>query len=136
MITSAGFIVFNPNTKRFLLIRSAKGHWDFPKGHVEKGENILEAALRETKEEAGITPTPVSDFLERIEYEVWEEGKRQKKQVYFFLGTVENENVKLSFEHSEYRWVDYQEALLLLKYQNQRQVIDKAYQHLKKIGLV
>ena len=53
---SAGVIVFRKeNNKRFyLVLEKENGQFDFPKGNIEKGEKAIEAAERETKEEAGI----------------------------------------------------------------------------------
>ncbi|MFH1332713.1 MAG: NUDIX domain-containing protein, partial [archaeon] len=50
---SAGVIVYNNG--EFLILQYTAGHWDFPKGHIEKGETERETALRELKEETGIT---------------------------------------------------------------------------------
>ncbi|MEM3775091.1 MAG: NUDIX hydrolase, partial [Candidatus Micrarchaeaceae archaeon] len=50
----AGAVVFNPNG-RLLLIRHRKlGIWVYPGGHLEDGENPMECAKREVKEETGI----------------------------------------------------------------------------------
>lgn len=40
-----------------LLLQHVSGHWVFPKGHVERGETQLQAALREVEEEAGVRAT-------------------------------------------------------------------------------
>ena len=46
---SCGCIIINKN--KVLLIKQTKGHWGFPKGHVEKDETEIETAIREVKEE-------------------------------------------------------------------------------------
>lgn len=56
METSAGIIIRdeNQNPTRYLCVR-AYSKWDFPKGHIEKGESLLDAAIRETEEEVSLT---------------------------------------------------------------------------------
>ena len=56
METSAGIIIRdeNQNPTRYLCVR-AYSNWDFPKGHLEKGESLLDAAIRETEEEVSLT---------------------------------------------------------------------------------
>ena len=49
---SCGCIIINKN--KVLLIKQTKGHWGFPKGHVEKDETEIETAIREVKEETNI----------------------------------------------------------------------------------
>lgn len=52
---SAGIVVVRKeNNNLFLLMMRAYNYWDFPKGKIEIGERVIEAAIRETKEEAGI----------------------------------------------------------------------------------
>ncbi len=52
-VGGAGGVVFDPRG-HVLVIRHAEGQWVFPKGHLERGETELEAALREVAEEAGV----------------------------------------------------------------------------------
>lgn len=54
---SAGAVIIND--KKVLLLHYSSGHWDFPKGHIEKGETELETAKREVKEETGLD---IKDF--------------------------------------------------------------------------
>ncbi len=56
METSAGIIIREEKKKhtRYLCVR-AYSNWDFPKGHLEKGESLLDAAIRETEEEVSLT---------------------------------------------------------------------------------
>ena len=64
---SCGIVLFHEN-KVLLLKYKGGGHWDFPKGHIENNESETETALRELKEETGISEvTLFSDFREIIE---------------------------------------------------------------------
>lgn len=56
-IEGAGGVVFDPRG-RILLIRHLDGSWVFPKGHIDEGEDHLEAAMREVEEESGILARP------------------------------------------------------------------------------
>ena len=51
---SAGGIVYNTRTKKVLLILDPNNKWGIPKGLVEKGESIENAAMREVREETGL----------------------------------------------------------------------------------
>ena len=54
-IKACGIILYtNIKQKKFLLIQHHAGHWGFPKGHQEKGEDDLTTARRELQEETGI----------------------------------------------------------------------------------
>ena len=63
---SAGIVLFceKGDTKMFLLLRYPSGHWDFIKGKIEKNEQPKEAALREAREETGITDIQFIDYFE------------------------------------------------------------------------
>lgn len=52
-VPGAGGLVFN-SAGEVLLIRDRKGYWVFPKGHVEEGEALEDAAVREVREETGV----------------------------------------------------------------------------------
>ena len=67
---SAGVVVFSMRNKtiEYLLLHYASGHWDFPKGHIEKGETKQETALRELKEEAGMSAQLCEGFEDSFEY--------------------------------------------------------------------
>jgi ADP-ribose pyrophosphatase YjhB (NUDIX family) len=55
-IDRAGVILFSPNKKYVLLVKTKLyGNWGFPKGKVEKNENLNMCAMRELKEETGLT---------------------------------------------------------------------------------
>lgn len=53
---SVGAVIFrrDRDTTKYLLIQYAAGHWEYPRGHQEKGEDEIMALRREVKEETGI----------------------------------------------------------------------------------
>ncbi|MCD6247594.1 MAG: NUDIX domain-containing protein [Candidatus Diapherotrites archaeon] len=135
---SAGCVLFvreNANLQ-FLLLHYSKGHWDFPKGHIEGNESAEEAMLRELKEETGIASIKViPGFEERITYFFKQNGETIKKEVIFFLVESATKEVKLSFEHIGYEWLPYKEAVKKVTFNNAKQVLKKAYEFLKQRSL-
>lgn len=87
------------------------GHWDFPKGHVEKGEKTEDTVRREVEEETGIgTIEFVPGFKETIRYFVKIGEEKRLKFVALFLARTRKKHVKISFEHQGYAWLRYPEA--------------------------
>ena len=60
-VVSAGGVVVNQRGSVLWILRN--GHWDIPKGKVEMGEKLEEAALREVTEETGISDIKITDDL-------------------------------------------------------------------------
>ncbi len=125
---SAGLIVYRyeESTALYLLLKYPHGHWDFPKGKIEKGEDLQEAAMRELKEETGLSAEIIPGFNEEFEYFFKQEEKLIKKKVTFFIAKADQETVKLSFEHIDYAWLPYDRAVEQLTFDNARQVLKKA----------
>ncbi len=133
---SAGAVIFKiiDGKPIFLLLHYGSGHWDFVKGHIEKGETEKETVVRETEEETGIKDLRfIDEFRERIKY-FFHRGKEVVyKEVVFYLAETKTEKVKLSFEHIGFIWLPYDEALNLLTFENAKSVLRKAYKHLSNI---
>jgi 8-oxo-dGTP pyrophosphatase MutT (NUDIX family) len=115
---SAGVVVVRQTAEgwRFLLLR-AFNHWDFPKGMVESGEEPLDAAKREVREES---------LIDDLEF-CWGEPSTRTgpysrgKVACYYIATTRTEEITLPVnpelgrpEHSEFRWVDYDEAVQLV----------------------
>lgn len=136
---SAGCIVFfiRDGQKQFLLLQhSHGGHWDFPKGKIEKGETKHQAALRELKEEADITAILFKNFEEKIEYfytHPHNNGTPVHKTVFFFLAQTQDAHATLSHEHTDYGWFSYHDALQQLTYPNARMLLTKVYTFLERV---
>jgi len=133
-VKSCGAVVYKKNTQaKYLLLYYGGGHWDFVKGEVEEGESEEDTARRELEEETGITNARfIDDFREEISYFFTSAGQTIYKQVVYFLVQVTSSTVKLSYEHAEYTWLDYDEALEKLTFKNARDVLRKAQEFLQK----
>ncbi len=119
--------------RRYLILRHRNGgHWSLPKGHIEPGESEEEAALRETREETGISDIKlVSGFRTVSRYSFSRRGVPVEKEVVYFLGGTGQTEVRLSKEHVDWRWADYEGALSTLTYPDTREVLRQAEEWLK-----
>ena len=132
---SAGAVVFRKEKGvfKYLLLHYQAGHWDFPKGNIEKGESLEETVKREIKEETGIFNLDfVPGFKKSIEYFYKLKGKNIFKIVTFFLVETKTKKVKISWEHRGYKWLPYEEALEQLTFKSAKEVLQKAHQFFMK----
>ena len=130
---SAGIVLFrnDSNKNEFLLLNYPQGHWDFVKGKIEKNETLHEAALRETREETGISNIEFFDgFEESVEYDFRFKKEDIHKKVIFFLAKTNEKNIKLSHEHNDYIWLEYDDALKKTTFENAKNVLIKANEFL------
>jgi 8-oxo-dGTP pyrophosphatase MutT (NUDIX family) len=111
---SCGIVIARQNGDEWLtLLLRAYHKWDFPKGICEDGEHPLDAARREVEEESGIVEL-LFDWGDRcIETGPYNKGKVAR----YYLARTSQEKVKMGMspelgrpEHSEYRWVTFDEA--------------------------
>jgi bis(5'-nucleosidyl)-tetraphosphatase len=137
---SAGVVVVRESVDgaRFLLLRAYR-NWDFPKGLVERGEDPLAAAIREAREEAGLTDLALEWGTEFIETELYARNKIAR----YYLARTRTERVILEVnpelgrpEHHEYRWVDLTEAFTLTVQRLQRVIAWAASRVIRPAQLV
>lgn len=121
---SAGVIVVREtdNGLLFLLLRAFK-HWDFPKGMVEEDETPLQAACRETLEEAGLSDLDFRWGEEFYETPPYNRGKVAR----YYLAATQQEAITLvpnpltgRLEHVEFRWVSFEQAWRMVSPRVQR----------------
>lgn len=129
---SMGVIVFFrfPRSVKFLLIKHKKGHWSFPKGHADKGETKMEAALRELREETKITKIQLlkKRILLRESYK-FTNGKGVKilKKVNYFIAEAKNKKVKIDLnEVVNYKWCTFGEGLKKITFNESKSILKKA----------
>ena len=127
---SAGVVLYGMRDSRrlYLVLQYAAGHWDLAKGKREPGESDVQAALREVREETGISDVALHEgFVRRIEYEFVDgAGATVSKTVTLFLGETRARDVTLSDEHRDYAWREYDDAVRAVTYPAAAGVLEAA----------
>lgn len=129
---SCGAIIIRKNNDIFetLLIKMVKGHWSFPKGHVENNETEVETALREIKEETNLDVLIDTRFREITTYSPY---PGVIKDVIFFIAMPKTLDVVIQeseVEHSE--WVEINKAVDVVTYDADKQILKKAIKYIEK----
>jgi len=125
--TSAGGVVVCGNA--VLLLRKFNGDWVLPKGKQEPGEDIQGTAMREVAEEAGVK-AEMGQYLGAIHYVYqagWSRNEKVYKTVHWFL--MHSKNLRCFPQKKEgfveARFVHMDHVLNMVKYQDERRMIQK-----------
>ncbi len=123
---SAGGIVFNEEGKVLLAQNSANKHWGFPKGLIDAGQTSKEAALREVKEEGGVEAEIIEKVGDSKFIFTWEGEKIFKVVTYFLMKYLSGDPNDHDFEVSEAGWFTPDDALNILSFSSDKQLLKKA----------
>ena len=132
-LQSFGAIVFRRGPKKgeplFLVLHFVQGHWEFPRGSVDPRDADSEAtARREIFEETGMTDLVLIPGFTTENSFAMRDGKRAiPKTVTLFLTEVLSPRVRLSSEHTQYRWLPYRKARALITYDGSKKMLDDAH---------
>ncbi|MDY0276469.1 MAG: NUDIX domain-containing protein [Acholeplasma sp.] len=124
---SCGSVVFRniDGKTKYLVIKQKHGnHYGFPKGHVEENETKIETAMREVFEETGIK-IDIADkkCFVAINYSPF---PNVMKEVTYFLGEALNNSIVIQeCEIDEVYWLDEEEVLNILTFENDKNVFMK-----------
>lgn len=117
------------NEPLFLLVKRIPekgGFWQPITGGMHKNENLADAAKRELMEETQISA--YKNFIGDVHYfEFNTEENKLLKEYVFGVEVDKNTDARLSYEHSEKKWCQLNEALLLLKYKSNKDAFKKLY---------
>ena len=138
---SVGSVLFRlgPNGKReYLILQYPSGHFDFPKGHMEAGENEEQTLRRETAEETGIRDLRVYPEKVSIRYFYEARGNEYERRrregrgtlifnvVHFYPAeAVGSKEVTISHEHIGFEWLSFEAAIKKVTFENARKVLDE-----------
>lgn len=136
---SAGGVVLRTieGEPHVLLIRDPYRKWGLPKGHLEEGEAPEDAAVREVEEETGLSGIVLGPELGEIDW-VFRAGRERihKYCRFYLMGSARGEAVPQRSEGiTEVRWIPVRQAVRTVAYENARQMIRRALQHLPWEGL-
>ena len=110
------------------------GHWSFPKGHVEEGETETQTALREVREETGLSISLLEGFREQVSYSP---RPGISKDVVYFLGFAEDSRTTPQEEEiSEIRWVNLTRLQSYLTYENDLRMVRGVKRFLRSTGVL
>lgn len=119
-----------PEGARVLLLRrtqSLAGEWCQVAGGIEEGETAWQAALRELKEETGLSP---GRFYSADICEQFYEADRDAITIApVFVAFVTDGEITLNEEHSDYRWVGFDEARMMVPFPGQKRVLSHIVNH-------
>lgn len=136
--TSAGGVVVRTDggVEVCLIRPTGRAVWGLPKGGIEKGETLEETALREVAEETGLVGI-IDRELGTIDYSFYSRGQggRIHKTVHYFLmRATGGDTAHHDHEVSEARWVRLQQALRLMTYANEREMVRRGAEALGRPG--
>lgn len=125
---SAGAVLYRKGEEvLYLLLHYEMGHWDFPKGKIEEGEKDKETVKREIEEETSIKEIDIKEgFLEEIKYYYHFNNEIIDKKVLFYVAETKEKDIKLSNEHKGYIWLNFDESLKKLTFENAKELLKKA----------
>ncbi|MBO4919999.1 MAG: NUDIX domain-containing protein [Erysipelotrichaceae bacterium] len=129
---SAGAVLYTRKQDEvlYLLIRDFHGNYGFPKGHLEKGETLKEAAEREIREEVGLDIEADTDFREDLNY-IMPNGI--EKQAVYFIGEFSDQDYRKQEEEvDEILLFPYEEAYRTITFDNMREVLSKADRYIRE----
>lgn len=131
---AAGGVVVAPGGKKVLVLLrpgrlgpGGRAELRLPKGHIEPGESARQAALREVHEEAGLSQMRVLQPLghQTVEFD-WQDAHHIRQERYFLMHTSSEGRKELSEKQFEPIWLTWDEALLQLTFEAEREWIRRA----------
>lgn len=138
---AAGLVIFRKlqaGIPEWLLLQTSYGehHWTPPKGHLDPGEDDITAAVRETREEAGLKEEDLEIYRD-IRAELKYEAFGNPKIVTYWLARLKDYNhpVKLSEEHQDMRWLSVEDAINLCGFEDMGNVYKEFQLKVKSLSL-
>lgn len=131
---SCGAVVFTRRNGqiRYVLAQNLEGYYGFPKGHMESGETETETALREIREEVGLSPRLIDGFRTCDEHPLPKKPGVMKQVVYFLAEYADQEIVFQKEELLSAPLVSYEEAMALFVFENSKRILTEAHAFLNK----
>ncbi len=117
----------NGNPLFLLLASNKRGVWCLPKGLIEQDEDEVTAAMREVREETGVSRVKLRGKVGLIKYQFGFRSKTFDKTVHFYLFETDQADAKVGTEHDAMEWMPYDRALQTISYPNEKEMLSKAW---------
>lgn len=129
--SAGGVVLKEEDGKTYVLLIKNKDKYGFPKGNIERSEKKEAAAVREVKEETGITAEAI-DYLGNVEYWYRSTTDTIHKFVYYYLMRYKEGDLNPQKEEIEAaEWIPIEEVLGKLSFDKDKKVFKKALEKLK-----
>ena len=130
---SAGGVVFrkSPKGPEVLLIKDSYGRWALPKGKIEQGEKPEDTAVREIREETGLSELKIIEKLGEIKYFYQLHGQPIYKTVHNFLIETTQEKLNPNYEIQGANWFEPDDSVKTIAYKNTKVILEKAVERIK-----
>ncbi|MBN1923286.1 MAG: NUDIX domain-containing protein [Nanoarchaeota archaeon] len=117
----------NYDSVKFLILHKNNwwNGWEFVRGEAESSEGIMDAAVREVNQETGLNITDIKVVPFNYSYNYLKNLNYISAEVSCFLAKASDELVTLSSEHNHYKWVDYETAMKLLEFPEQKKLLEQ-----------
>ncbi len=125
---SCGAVVVkrDQNEVYILLVQMNKGHWSFPKGHMQRTETEQETALREIKEETNLDVILLENFRQTVKYN---SAQETEKEVVYFLAKPKSDHIQR--QESEIKnicWLKYGDAMDQLTFEIDKGILKQVHE--------
>ena len=133
---SCGAVVFTQESGgiKYVIIQSKEGFFGFPKGHVEDGETEAETALREIKEETGLTVSLLDGFRTEDSHTFVRKGETRMKHIVYFLAEFSGQApVAQESELNSICLMDYETAMSAFQFESSKRILTEAHEYLMNI---
>lgn len=124
---AAGAVLVRAGSDEILLLHHAgEQRWCLPKGHVEAGESIVDAARREVREETGIRRLVLERELAQVSYRFYDPRRDRNvfKTTVYWLARTRERTIRPERLFDDGRWAPPKEARDLLPFPEERRVLD------------
>jgi 8-oxo-dGTP pyrophosphatase MutT (NUDIX family) len=115
-----GALIWSPKLHKYLILKRSQdkdfesGVWECGTGRVDQGENFSQALRREMWEELGVD-IQIEFIIGTTHFYRGEKiPANEMIGIFYYCSIDDPEKIKVSWEHSEYRWVTYEDAKALL----------------------
>lgn len=132
-MNKCGGILLNKELNKIALVVRKGTEYSFPKGHLEKGEKLIECAIRETTEETCcdiklLTDEPIGimKYHHKVEGEVF-------NYMYLFVETGKTSKVINELDKEKTEWIDINKVYDVLSYQNLKDFWEVTFPKINKI---